>query len=206
MVKGDRVGGNMIYLYTGTPGSGKSYHACADIYYRLKRKKGNNRVIANFPVSLDVSNFLYLDNSDITPRRLFDYAKKYHKLGIEGQTLVILDEAQIIFNSRSWNSADGSRMQWIKFFTQHRKLGFDFILIAQNDRMIDKQIRCLVEYEVAHLKVGNYFRILPFTVFLAVTRWYGQKMKVSSELIFYRKKIARLYDTYKMFDGAEMDF
>ena len=27
-----------IYLYTGTPGSGKSYHAIKDILVKLKRK------------------------------------------------------------------------------------------------------------------------------------------------------------------------
>lgn len=190
----------MIYLYTGTPGSGKSYHACADIYYRIHRKKGNNRVIANFPISDETDRFTYMDNSEITPKNLIKYAQGKHKFGIEGQTLVIIDEAQIIFNSRSWNSSDGSRMDWIVFFTQHRKLGFDFILIAQNDRMIDRQIRCLVEYEVSHMKIGNYFRMLPFTVFLAVTHWYGQRMKLNHEMILYRKKIANMYDTYKMFN------
>lgn len=49
----------MIYLYSGTPGSGKSYHAAADIYYRLKRSKKTNRyrVIANFPVATDSPYF-----------------------------------------------------------------------------------------------------------------------------------------------------
>lgn len=189
----------MIYLYSGTPGSGKSYHAAADIYYRLRRAK-KNRVIANFPIATKSSNFRYLDNSDLTVRRLTVYSRLYHQPGVEGQTLVVIDEAQVIFNSRSWQSDGSARMDWIKFFTQHRKLGFDFILIAQNDRMIDRQIRCLVEYEISHMKIGNYFRFLPVTVFLAVQRWYGQKMKLGHEVIFYRKKIAALYDTMLMFN------
>lgn len=189
----------MIYLYSGTPGSGKSYHAAADIYYRLRRKGNRNRVIANFPLNTENKRFRYVDNSDLTVRYLFNYARLYHVAGVEGQTLVVVDEAQIIFNSRLWQSDGSSRMEWIKFFTQHRKLGFDFILIAQNDRMIDRQIRCLVEYEISHMKVGNYFRFLPFTVFLAVNHWYGQKMKLAHEMILYRKKIAKLYDTYMTF-------
>lgn len=190
----------MIYLYSGTPGSGKSYHAAADIYYRLKRKGSRNRVIANFPVNTDNKRFRYVDNSELNVKYLFSYARLHHSPGIEGQTLVVIDEAQIIFNSRSWQSDGSSRMEWIKFFTQHRKLGFDFILIAQNDRMIDRQIRCLIEYEISHMKMGNYFRFLPFTVFLAVNHWYGQKMKLAHEMILYRKKIAKLYDTYMTFD------
>ena len=195
----------MIYLYSGTPGSGKSYHAAADIYYRLRRSKKTNRyrVIANFPVATESPYFRYVDNSQLTDRYLLNYSRINHVPGIEGQTLVVIDEAQIIFNSRSWQSDGTSRMDWIKFFTQHRKLGFDFILIAQNDRMIDRQIRCLVEYEISHMKMSNYFRILPFTAFLAVNHWYGQRMKLNHEIILYRKKIAALYDTYMTFSGNQ---
>lgn len=67
--------------------------------------------------------------------------------------------------------------------------------------MIDRQIRALVEYEVAHMKINNYFRILPLTFFLAVYRWYGQKMKLTSETFLYRKKIANLYNSYEYFDN-----
>lgn len=193
----------MIWLYSGTPGSGKSYHATADIYYRLKRRGRHpkNKVIANFALAVDTPNFLYWDNSQLTVKRLYNYARYRHKPGVEGQTLVVIDESQVIFNSRSWHTDGHNRMDWIVFFTQHRKLGFDFILIAQNDRMLDRQIRCLVEYEVFHLKIGNYFRLLPITAFLAVQRWYGQRLKVGHDVVIYRKRIARLYDSYMMFGG-----
>lgn len=195
----------LIYLYSGTPGSGKSYHAVADIYYRLKKKKGFTSVIANFPLNTNSDNFHYWDVEDMTITNFIGYAKEHHKMGIEGQTLIVIDEAQIIFNSRSWQSDGNGRLDWIKFFSQHRKLGFNFILIAQFDRMIDRQIRCLVEYEVAHMKMNNYFRIVPITVFLAVTRWYGQKMKISHEVIIYRRRIADLYDTFRMFGDTAFD-
>lgn len=192
----------MIYLYSGTPGSGKSYHSVADIFYRLKKKKGFSKVIANFPIKTPYGqeNFVYMDNPELTTDNLKKYALKNHKIGIEGQTLVVIDEAQIIFNSRSWNGDGSGRMEWIKFFSQHRKLGFNFILIAQFDRMLDRQIRCLIEYEVAHMKVNNYFRLIPLTTFLVVTRWYGQRMKLNHDLMIYRKKIAKLYDTFALFD------
>lgn len=199
----------MIYLYTGTPGSGKSYHATSKIYYKLhyKKKKYVGRVISNYWLDIDDDRFLYLDNSEITVDKLIQFALKNHKVGIEGQTLLVIDEAQIIFNSRTWNTGTGKgisandRMQWIKFFSQHRKFGFDIILVCQNDRMLDRQIRVMTEYEVAHMKINNYFRILPLTFFLAVTRWYGQKMKLDHNTILFRKKIARLYDSYKFFEN-----
>ncbi len=192
----------MIWLYSGTPGSGKSYHAALDIKRRLRKKK-KNRVIGNFPITI-TKNYTYIDNGSFTVKKLYNYARLYHQPGVEGQTLVVIDEAQVIFNSRNWNSSGENRMDWIVFFTQHRKLGFDFILIAQNDRMIDRQIRCLVEYEIAHMKIGNYFRLIPFTAFMCVQRWYGQRLKVGHEVIMYRKSVASIYDTFKMF-GTGME-
>ena len=38
----------------------------------------------------------------------------------EGQGLLILDECQLVFNSRKWEK----NMDWITFFTQSRKLGW----------------------------------------------------------------------------------
>lgn len=192
----------MISLYSGTPGSGKSYHSVYEILRRVKRKK-RNTVIANFPLAFDKKyqdNFMYVDNSELTIDFLVNYAKKNNTPGVEGQTLVVIDEAQIIFNSRDWGTNSRKRMDWIKFFSQHRKYGYNFILIAQFDRMIDRQIRCLVEYEVAHMKINNFFLLLPFTFFLCVQRWYGQKMKLDHEIIRYSKKVAACYNSYSTFD------
>lgn len=194
----------MIWLFSGTPGSGKSYHAVYDIITKVRKKK-NNKVIANFPLFFKdkqrKENFIYIDNSDLTINYLMDYAIKNHVQGVEGQTLVVIDEAQILFNSRDWGTNSNKRMSWIKFFSQHRKYGYNFIMIAQFDRMIDKQIRSLIEYEVAHMKMNNFFMFLPFTFFLCIERWYGQKMKTGHLVIPYRKKIANVYNSYGLFDG-----
>ena len=201
----------MIYLYSGTPGSGKSYHAVAVIAHKLGRRD-KNRVIANFPLTGKkiTPRFEYWDNSDITIGRLMDYARQHHRLGVEGQTLVVIDEAQCIFNSRDWNGKGvlhsalkrqpDSRMDWIKFFSQHRKFGYNVILIAQSDKMLDKQIRSLIEYDVKHIKMNNgFFFFLP-TSFLAVEKWYGQRMKLGQEVIWYHKRVAAMYDSYALFD------
>lgn len=195
----------MIWLYSGTPGSGKSYHATVDAIKKIKRKD-KNKVIANYMLFFEddekkmEDNFIYIDNFDLTVEFLENFAIENHVFGVEGQTLLIIDEAQIIFNSRSWNSNPKSRMNWIKFFSQHRKFGYNIILIAQFDRMIDRQIRSLVEYEVSHMKVNNFFVILPISCFLAVERWYSQKMKINSSFIFYRKKYSSYYNSYKFFE------
>lgn len=194
----------MIYLYTGSPGSGKSYHVAVDIYNRLTRHK-HKRVIANFLVDTskikrNKGEFIYIDNSDLTVEYLINYARKKHIEGIENQTLLIVDEAQIKFNSREWQTKGNERMKWIEFFTQHRKLGYNIILITQFDRMIDRQIRSLVEYEIKHRKVNNFKigKILPVTLFACVTYWYGVNEKIETEFIVFKRKYARIYDSYKI--------
>lgn len=197
----------MIWLYSGTPGSGKSYHAVYDIIKKIKRKD-KNTVVANFvlniPDKVQKERFIYIDNSDLTIDYLVKYAYKNHKFGVEGQTLVVIDEAQILYNSRDWGTNSKKRMDWIKFFSQHRKYGYNFILIAQFDKMIDRQIRSLVEYEVSHMKINNFFWFLPITSFLCVERWYGQKMKVGHNVIMYRKKVANYYNSYMTFEQEGM--
>lgn len=200
----------MIYLYTGSPGSGKSYHVAKDIYNRLTRHK-YKRVIANFKVDVNKikkckGEFIYKDNSELTVEYLIEYAKQNHKEGIENQTLLIIDEAQVKFNSRDWQIKRNERMEWIEFFSQHRKLGYNIIMITQFDRMIDRQIRSLVEYEVKHRKVNNYkfARIIPVTTFAAITYWYGVNEKIETEFIFYRKKYSRIYDSYSIISNEYM--
>ena len=147
----------MIYLYSGTPGSGKSLDCARMIYYTLRR---NKPVICNFDINTDyVSHsdlFTHIENEELTPDYLMGYSKNYfNNSGIkEGQITVVIDECQMLFNSRDWAKAD--RAGWNKFFQIHRHYGYDIILISQFDRMIDRQIRSLIEYEIIHRKVSNF--------------------------------------------------
>lgn len=202
LVKG---GGMMIYLYSGTPGSGKSLHIAKDVLNKL-RFGGN--VIATFEVNEKVvgkrkGNFTYIDIDVITPKYLIDYAVKNHKKGKEGQTLLIIDECPKIFNSREYIRSD--RMEWIKFFQVHRHFGYNIILVSQNDRLIDRQIRAFVEYDVKHRKLNNYgfigviLSIFHMPSFIAVTYWYGVREKVGQEVFFYRPKLGKFYDSFAMF-------
>lgn len=197
-----------ITLYTGTPGSGKSFHAAKEIVRCLKRSCG---LICNFPINEHYvrkpkAHVEYWDNSELTAERLVAYALEHHKIGKEGQTLVVIDECQIIFNCRDFGRKD--RNAWVTFFSQHRKLGFNVLLITQSDRMLDKQIRALVEDEVKHRKLNNYgfggffLSLLTFgrTWFIAITYWYGgNKLKLYSSVFPYYKRLGNVYDSYKLF-------
>lgn len=198
------------FLYTGTPGSGKSLHMSKLIYWQVKMKRA---CVANFEINEslfnDSSSFTYCDNQRLTPDFLVKYAQDYfsdHEFK-EGAIKLFIDEAQVIFNSRDWKSE--GREDWIRFFTQHRKLGYDVYLVAQFHEMIDKQIRTLVEYEVSHRKVNNVglfgravsLLSLGHAVVCAVTKWYGQSMRLGAEWMLGTRKYYRLYDTLKLFGG-----
>ena len=217
----------MIYFYSGTPGSGKSLHVAKDIYWKLRKE---DWVFANFTINFDTFKsykrkykffgkkievndmkgvFIERDNQKLRPEWFMNFAQQYfrrNKKGQieEGQALIVIDECAIIFNSRDWQVAN--RANWVKFFTQHRKFGYNIILISQFDRLIDRQIRSLIEYEVKHRKLNNYNwfgkllgKCSGGALFIAITYWYSVKEKIESETFGLNKRYLDFYDSYKIF-------
>ena len=198
-----------IKLYSGTPGSGKSLHSAKDIIDWVKAGKP---VITNFEV--DLSSYpkaihTYVEDDELTPDFLAKFSNSYfdgRKLSKkdEDTILLVIDECQLIFNSREYQKKD--RKIWIKFFTQHRKLGYHVILIAQMDKMLDKQIRGVIEYEYIHRKLSNYGKagklltiFLAGDLFTAVQMWYPLKLKVGTQMFRAKKRYYRIYDSYVTF-------
>lgn len=90
---------------------------------------------------------------------LYSFALQFHerkKNGLikEHQTIVVLDECQELLNNRTWARKD--RVEWVSFLREHRKYGFDVYLISQDDNVIDKQVRNILQYKVEHRSVKNY--------------------------------------------------
>ena len=198
----------MITLYSGTPGSGKTLHLARTIknWSRL-----GYPVIGNFPVDLSMHKraaYTYCPNHEMTPDFLINYSRQRFgsKAPKEGSILLAIDECQLLFNAREWQQ--NGRAKWLSFFTQHRKFGYDIILIAQFDRMIDRQIRSLIEYEFIHRKMSNFgwqgkLMSLFFggKTFIAVKMWYPLHEKIGSEIFHARKNLYRIYDSYATFDA-----
>ncbi|MCL2387538.1 MAG: zonular occludens toxin domain-containing protein [Defluviitaleaceae bacterium] len=196
----------MIFIYTGRPGSGKSYNMAKKIKDALRRGKN---VISTVPIDINyvskggrkkIGNYLHIPINEITPDQLYAFMINHHEKGIESQTLVFIDECQIIFNARHWNQ--GGRMDWVIFFTTHRHLGFDIYLITQSDSFVDKQMRPLIEIEIKHRKVSSYLWWLPITVFVQREEWYGhsQKVKISSGFVLCVPTVFKIYDSYTIYD------
>ncbi len=198
----------MLYLYTGTPGSGKSLHVAKVISDHLRYKR--LPVVANFDINPETRNyeslFRYAPNNLLRPDLLYSLAADYWKDRPvrEDRILLVVDEAQLVFNARSWDARD--RMAWIEFLSQHRHFGYKCIFVTQHDRMIDRQIRALVETEVKHRQLGNFgmkgkLLALPFggKLFAAIEYYYGLKERVGMEWIMPRRKYFKMYDSYNRF-------
>lgn len=203
----------MIDLYSGTPGAGKSLHTAYRLYYWLRLGRP---AICNFHINLrkvdrkhpEKLHYLCIDNQELSPEFLIAYSKDYFRGKIikEDSILLVIDEAQIIFNARTWQQI--GRSEWLSFFSQHRKYGYHIILVAQFDRMLDRQIRSVIEYEYVHRKVSNFgikgkalSLVMGARVFVAVKVWYPMQEKVGQEFFRARKKFYSLYDTYGSFNA-----
>lgn len=203
----------MINIYTGTPGSGKSLHIAQMIRSQIKYRK--SLCIANFSFNASAlkpkgnATFLYIKNDEMTPELLVRLSEKYKERKKvdhlkEEEILLVIDEAQLVFNARDWNNE--YRKSWISFFTQHRKLGYHIIIVAQMIEMVDKQIRGLIEYECIHRKVGNIGKsgkvisaILGGNMHLCVRVYCPLKQKVGTDWFRARKGLYGLYDSYTRF-------
>ena len=203
----------MIELYSGTPGSGKSLHV-ADLIYRWVHLF-KSPVICNFGFNFKAckergyGSGLIVDNSMITPDFLIDFSEQYKDIRKwntvpEETILLVIDEAQILFNAREWQKSN--RAGWISFFTQHRKLGYRIVVIAQFDRMLDRQLRSVIEYEYIHRKVKNIGRggflfnmIAGGNLHIAVKYYKPLNEKVSSEWFKGNKFLYSLYNSYTRF-------
>lgn len=198
-------------LFSGTPGSYKSYHAVQECISALSRGKN---LITNFPLNYKKrlkrpikGIYECVNNIDLTVDYLIDFAVTHHKNSVHAQTLLVIDEASIKFNSRDFQLKD--RMRWINFFANHRHFNYDVILIAQQDRMLDRQIRGLIETEYKHRAIKNY-KFLGFLInlicrgcFVAVEYWYPCKLRNSSKLCVFNRRIASCYDTMGLFVDSD---
>lgn len=224
----------MIYFYTGKPGNGKSLHMAEVIYNSLL--KGVN-VISNIQVDMrafdkvkhkeKLGQFIYISNREWLTNAyrgqcaktgfsyingLYNYAVNFHERNKRGQidkvqTILVLDECQGLFNTRTWNRSD--RLEWVDFFRYHRHYGYDCYLISQDDKVVDKQIRSILQKEVEHRCINNYKafgKLLGLfaggKLFIAIERDYtlsGNKAsRMTSSYFRGKKKFYEFYDSYEL--------
>lgn len=231
----------MIYFYSGTPGSGKSLKVSQEVVFKLIKRK-TNVIACNYNVNYDyirknprivklnkirkffglkpkkenyknIGKLYTLSLEHTTPENFIKYALKFHDVGKENQTLIVIDEAQAILSPTAvklkCQEDKYYRQRWLDFFTQHRHLGFDVIIVSQFDRLIDPQVRCLFEYDYVHRKCNNFglfgliLESLGISLFVQIQKWYGIKEKMGHEFFRYKKKYSNVYNSYKKFSDLK---
>lgn len=211
----------MIYLVTGPPGSGKSFYAVRKLAQAIddgKLAATNVELTENWahlvaglnPVRHLVPGMkrrraeLFERRVLVSPDPLEVMSARLEGEG-EGRGVMVLDEAHNWMNSREWTAAD--RKQLVKFFTQHRKLGWDVYLITQDAEMLDKQVRTLYEVHVHLRNMRNAkvmgVRLFPFNFFLAIHTWHSSKNVILDREFYKLSRARHLYDSMATFGGLD---
>lgn len=183
-----------LYVYSGVPGSGKTYHAVRDMVCN------RSPVVTNVRVS-GIPDAAVLPISDIKPRLLMAFSDWWFSSHPyrENSLLLVVDEAQLLFNSRTWK--DDDRLDWLAFLSQHRKYGYRCVFIAQSIQMIDKQFRCLCEFDVRHTAASSvsvatrFLSLLGLRLTCAKYYYFETDVLVMRDIYRIGRRVYRHYDT-----------
>ena len=189
----------MLTVFTGTPGSGKTYRAVYDAW----KKRGDYHIVHNID-GLNDSKFpscVHIDKLG-GMEELIDYdfwlhycrcvasstVSKKHPRGL--RTLLIIDECY-----RYFDRPFGPQLELL---ATHRHAGMDIWLIAQDMQMIALPYRKIVEFEI-RCKSGFLFKIPG--IFLYAHR--SSKQDFSYSIRFARSHIYRLYQSAFIQGGSK---
>lgn len=145
----------MINGISGKPGGGKSYEAVVTHIIKVVTVD-RRKVVTNLPLQVDAFCSVYGDYCrdliDIVDGEFHNYggerpfSKKDHYLQYEewqnekGQkTYFFIDECHLAMPMQ------GTEKELKEFFSMHRHYGFDIMLITQNFRKVDRDIRDMVQ-------------------------------------------------------------
>jgi Zonular occludens toxin (Zot) len=215
----------MIVMVTGPPGNGKSYYALRKLAQALESGKPvatNVELAPDFAATIAKSNPVrrLLHRTERAAERIDrqayvstepDGLAELFNLRLrgkgEGRGVMVLDEAHGWLNARDWSGK--GRGDVVRFFSQHRKLGWDVFLIVQDAEMIDRQVRALIEYHVIlrNLKRAKVpllgIPFAPVNMFLALWTWHGTHRAVVRREVFRLGWQRRLYDTHQTHHGLD---
>jgi len=156
----------MIVIFTGLPGSGKSYKlgkTCIDILYRNKKefeKRENyywttKLLVEKYPVRREL--WTNLKMSPAVEQEFRGYIKYYTELKSLTPLRdcdVVIDEVGTYFDARLWETLSLEMRRWL---AQHRKLGIEIYGAAQDFAQVDISFRRLTTelYYVRKLAGSN---------------------------------------------------
>ena len=152
-----------IVLITGTPGAGKTSHMVHMLVNdsMFKNSDGTPRKIFTNIKSLNIPDMPTIDVSSIASQQAESTDEKLsfhdiYKWIVKPEnhgSVVIIDEAQDVWPARSNGSQVPPNVAWLN---THRHLGVDIFVLTQNPKLIDVNLRGLVNkhLHVAKNKLG----------------------------------------------------
>lgn len=215
----------MLAFVTGPPGSGKTLYAVEAIVDALSEGKEvwtNVELVKCWSVLLAMRGWRrWMSDSRIESRAAW-LREHYHFCASvedfpsvrarESSRLVVIDEAQLWFNCRDWQKHNQVRA-WLSWFSQHRKFGCDVLLVTQDAKMVDAQIRSLAEQEIRcwslvrwslgflgfSLPVGWILTFMFGPLMWRRASFVGMPFRLWSEISPVWHSVARLYDTTQIY-------
>ncbi|WP_321531746.1 zonular occludens toxin domain-containing protein [uncultured Desulfuromonas sp.] len=188
----------MIIIHEGVPGSGKTYDAIRKIIDALRagRNVYTNIDGVDLPDCREyISGFLDVSR-DLLQTRLVhltdDQVRCFWEHVPEG-SLIVVDEAQLYFNSRDFQKDENRKFgDWA---STHRHHGYDLILVTQRAARIDTSVRSLAEFRYRYRKL-NVFGGLMKKTYLVYTFCGEDTKHMRLERRTYDSKIFPSYNSY----------
>jgi len=197
----------MIIIHEGVPGAGKSFDAVRKILSALKKGR---RVYTNIdgmdrPECLEyIAGFCQTTRDDLIDQLFFIEKGKIQHFWdfIESGSLIVIDEAQLYFNSRDFTKT--ANREFSDWASTHRHHGYDLILITQRAERIDTAVRSLAEFKYRYRKLT--FLGSMFDSGFMVYNFIGDDPKhMSYAKRTYDKQIFPAYNSY-VGDASEQKF
>ncbi len=199
----------MIFGYTGTPGSGKTYEAVVLILQNLCKGRTVFTNISGLekPTCKEaIKSVCSLSELAITKQLQLleeDQVENFW-MHVTPGSLIVIDEVQKYFSSRDWQSDKNKQFGY--WASTHRHHGYDVVLITQNAERIDAAVRALFEWNYVFRKV-NFFGGAVQQKYLCYS-YAGDEahgMPLKKEVKTYNPKIFLCYKSYVSDDIKEMD-
>lgn len=126
----------MIYVWSGKTGSGKTYQMVKLAYQMWKQGRD---VYSNTVLRFEEANTGFFRAKN--PGKIV-YFQEISEIQEVKNGIILFDEAQVLFNARSWESLPLTFMYKLQ---QHRKHNLDLLCTTQNIGTIDISYRRLVQ-------------------------------------------------------------
>jgi len=184
-------------MYTGRPGTGKTFYAVQDVIKKLNKGYivySNIKIVWNGYQEKEskLKNLLIklkLKKSyNFYPKTNLRYWKKLSDLFNLQNGIIFIDEAHVYINSRRWKNMPEEMERKL---AQHRKDGLHILGTVQNVNRLDVIFRELIDYWFVCEKIFNFIIATEFDIDDDKQKKYPLRKK----FIHLTKKRFLVYDT-----------